>query len=314
MSYTHVTVMRAEALQYLDCRPGAVIVDGTLGGAGHAAEICARVGPQGLLIGIDQDPDAIENARNALKAYADRTRLFHTDFTRIGETLAGLGIRAADGILLDLGVSHHQFTESGRGFSFQRDEPLDMRMDPRTGQTAADMVNDLTEEALKRIFREYGEERWAGRIARRIAGERRREPIRTSGALARIVCAAVPGGGKGRSRIHPATRVFMALRIAVNRELERLEAFFDPLAELLEPGGRVCIIAFHSLEDRIVKRRLRALAGRGAADRAEAVWPVPPAEPARMRILTPKVVRPGAEEDAANPLARSARLRAAERI
>jgi 16S rRNA (cytosine1402-N4)-methyltransferase len=312
MSYTHVPVMLAEALAHLDCRPGAVVVDGTLGGAGHAAEICGRLAPDGLLIGIDQDPEAIANAQIVLKPYAERVRLFHTDFTQIGAILAGLGIGGADGILLDLGVSFNQFARSGRGFSFQRDEPLDMRMDPRSDRTAADIVNALTADELKRIFRDYGEERWAGRIARRIVGARRQQRIQTSGELARLVCEAVPGGGRGPMRIHPATRVFMALRIAVNRELERLEAFFDPLAELLNPGGRVCIIAFHSLEDRIVKHRLAALAGRNTPRGRDFAGNAP--APGKLRLLTKKAVRPGAAEIAANPMARSARLRAAQRV
>jgi 16S rRNA (cytosine1402-N4)-methyltransferase len=312
MSYSHVPVMLEEALEYLNCRPGSVVVDGTLGGAGHAQEICERIAPDGLLIGIDQDPDAIANARIVLEPHAGRVRLFHTDFTQIGDILAGLGIGGADGILLDLGISFNQFAHSGRGFSFQRDEPLDMRMDPRSDRTAADIVNALTADELKRIFREYGEERWAGRIARRIVSFRRQDRIQTSGELTRIVCGAVPGGCSGRMRIHPATRVFMALRIAVNRELDRLEAFFDPLADLLNPGGRVCIIAFHSLEDRIVKHRLAALAGRNIQRGRDFEGNAP--APGKLRLLTKKVVRPGAAEIAANPMARSARLRAAERV
>jgi 16S rRNA (cytosine1402-N4)-methyltransferase len=313
MDGRHIPVMLREALEYLNCRPGAVYVDGTLGGAGHARAICEAIGPSGLLIGIDQDSDAVASDENTLGAYADRIRLFHTDFTRIGDVLAGLGIRAADGILLDLGLSLNQLEQSGRGFSFQRDEPLDMRMDPCAQGTAADMVNGLTQHELQRTFQEYGEERFAGRIARRIVEARRKARIRTSGELAQIVCAAVPGGRSGWSRIHPATRVFMALRIAVNRELERLAAFFDPLADLLNPGGRVCIIAFHSLEDRIVKQRLRALAGRESQNARPHDGSHLPAA-GTFRILTKKVVRPTAAEVAANPLARSARLRAAERI
>jgi 16S rRNA (cytosine1402-N4)-methyltransferase len=312
MAYRHIPVMTAEVLEYLDCRPGRVYVDGTLGGAGHAQAILERSTPDGLLIGLDQDADAVANARSVLEPYAGRIRFVHANFARLAEVLPQLGLTAADGILLDLGVSLYQLEGSGRGFSFLRDEPLDMRMDTRSeDDTAADLVNRLTEGELKRIFQEFGEERFSGRIARRVVATRRRQPIRTSAELARIVCEAVPGGGRGR--IHPATRVFMALRIAVNREIERLEQFMDRLPGLLNPGGRVCILSFHSLEDRVVKQRLKALdkSRRGGA------WPsgtLADESEGAFRILTRKVVRPGAAELAANPMARSAKLRAAERI
>ena len=306
MPYRHVPVMRAEVLEFLNCRPGRTYVDGTLGGAGHARAILERTAPGGRLVGLDQDADAIANAAAVLEPFAERVRLVHANFARLPEVLAELGIPGVDGLLLDLGVSLHHFEGSGRGFSFQREEPLDMRMDVRTRQTAADIVAASSEDELRRLFSEYGEERFAGRIARRVVAARRTAPILTSGALARIVAGAVPGGIRGR--IHPATRVFMALRIAVNRELERLEELMGRLPELLLPGGRVCVLTFHSLEDRIVKQRLKAL----EAPRREAA---PPADGARcLRILTRKVVRPGAEETAANPMARSTKLRAAERL
>jgi 16S rRNA (cytosine1402-N4)-methyltransferase len=298
--------MRAEVLEFLDCRPGKTYVDGTLGGAGHARAILERTAPNGRLVGLDQDADAIANAAAVLEPFAGRVHLVHANFARLPEVLAGLGIPGVDGLLLDLGVSLHHFEGSGRGFSFQRDEPLDMRMDVRTGETAADIVAASSEDELRRLFSEYGEERFAGRIARRVVAARRTAPIRTSAALARIVAGAVPG--RSRGRIHPATRVFMALRIAVNRELERLEELLGRLPELLLPGGRVCVLTFHSLEDRIVKQRLKAL----EAPRREAV---PPADGTRcLKILTRKVVRPSAEETAANPMARSTKLRAAERL
>lgn len=296
----HLPVMLAEALGHLDIRPGGVYVDGTLGGGGHAAAICRAAGPAGLLIGIDRDPAAVRLAAEALAPFGARVRIERGDFARMESILGALGMREVDGILLDLGISTNQLEASGRGFSFQAEEPLDMSMDPDAEGTASELVNRAPETELKRIFAEFGEERHAGRIARRIVAARRRAPIETSAELARIVAAAVAGG---RRRIHPATRVFMALRIAVNRELERLEAFFDALPDLLKPGGRVCVIAFHSLEDRIVKHRLRALEGEGGR---RGHGP--------LRVLTRKVVRPSPEEIAANPLARSARLRAAERI
>jgi 16S rRNA (cytosine1402-N4)-methyltransferase len=312
MAYRHIPVMRSEVLEYLNCRPGKIYVDGTLGGAGHARDICERIMPDGLLIGIDQDPAAIANAGIVLEPFAARVRLVHENFAQLPHVLSQLGITGVDGILLDLGLSLNQLENSGRGFSFQREEPLDMRMDPRAPETAADLVNGLAEDELRRIFQEYGEEHFSGRIARRIAAERRRAPVQTSGELARLVCAAVPGRTSGRSRVHPATRVFMALRIAVNRELERLEEFLDQAPHCLNREGRLCILAFHSLEDRIVKHRLRALAqGRQPespfATNRERV-------PGALKVLTKKVLRPGPEEIAANPMARSTRLRAAERV
>jgi 16S rRNA (cytosine1402-N4)-methyltransferase len=306
MSYRHVPVMRAEVLEFLNCRPGRTYVDATLGGSGHARAILERTAPDGLLVGLDQDADAIANAEAALRPFVERVRLVHANFARLPEVLAELGIPGVDGLLLDLGVSLHHYEGSGRGFSFQKDEPLDMRMDVRSEATAADIIADSNEDELRSLFLEYGEERFAGRIARRIVAARRSEPIRTSAALARIVAGAVPG--RSRGRIHPATRVFMALRIAVNRELERLEEILARVPELLLPGGRICVLTFHSLEDRIVKQRLKALE-------------VPRREPASeatggrcLRILTRKVVRPSAEETAANPPARSTKLRAAERV
>jgi len=312
MAYRHIPVMRSEVLEYLNCRPGKIFVDGTLGGAGHARDICERIMPDGLLIGIDQDPAAIANAGIVLEPFAARVRLVHENFAQLPNVLSQLGITGVDGILLDLGLSLNQLENSGRGFSFQREEPLDMRMDPRAPETAADLVNGLAEDELRRIFQEFGEERFAGRIARVIAAERRRAPVQTSGELARIVCAAVPGRASGRNRIHPATRVFMALRIAVNRELERLAEFLDQAPHCLNREGRLCILAFHSLEDRIVKHRLRAF--------AQGRQPESPFAPNRQRVpgvlkvLTKKVLRPGPEEIAANPMARSTRLRAAERV
>jgi 16S rRNA (cytosine1402-N4)-methyltransferase len=310
MAYRHIPVMCTEVLEYLNCRPGGVYADGTLGGAGHARAILEQIAPDGLLIGLDQDADAIANARSLLADEAERVRLFHRNFAQLADVLRELGLNGVDGILLDLGISLHHLQGSGRGFSFLRDEPLDMRMDVRTGQTAADLVNRLKEDELRRIFQEYGEERWSGRIARRIVQARRHQPVRSSGELARLVRAAVPGGV--RSRIHPATRVFMALRIAVNGELDRLSELLGQVPEMLNAGGRLCILSFHSLEDRIVKHRLAALSGRNTPRGRDFSGNAP--APGKLRILTKKVVRPGAAEIAANPMARSARLRAAQRV
>jgi 16S rRNA (cytosine1402-N4)-methyltransferase len=304
--------MLNEVIFHLNCRPGKIYVDGTLGGSGHAAEICARIMPDGMLIGIDQDIDAINHARIALQKYERNIQLLHGNFTRLPEFMSQLNIQAVDGILLDLGLSQHQLENSGRGFSFRKDEPLDMRMDIRTSQTAGQLVNNLAQEDLQNIFKQYGEERWARQIARNIATIRRRNKIQTSRQLAEIVTDSIPARAAVKQKIHPATRVFMALRIAVNRELDRLAAFMDNVVDYLNPGGRLCVLAFHSLEDRIVKQRLKVL---------EKGCTCPPRLPQcvcgqkpRIRLLTKKVVRPTEEEIAANPMARSTRLRAAEKI
>lgn len=310
MAFTHVPVLIQEAVGYLDCRPGKVIVDATLGGAGHARRICSLIGPEGMLIGLDQDPAAVANAREVLAPFSERIHLFQRNFADLAQVLAAVACRTVDGILLDLGLSFYQLDQSGRGFSFQKDEPLDMRMDPRTTTTAADLVNDLGEKDLVGLLRRFGEEPHARAIARRIVAGRRQGPLTTSGQLARLVAAAVPAGARGR--IHPATRVFMALRIAVNRELEVLERFFDDAIGLLNPGGRICAIAFHSLEDRIVKRRFQALA-KGCTCPPD----LPRCNCGRqpvVRIVTAKAVKPTAEEIAANPMARSARLRVAQKL
>jgi len=309
MAYHHIPVMCREVLAYLNCRAGGVYADGTLGGGGHARAILEHSAPDGVLIGLDQDADAIANARGFLADQAERVRLFHRNFAHLPEVIAQLGLGGVDGILLDLGISLHHLQGSGRGFSFLRDEPLDMRMDIRGTQTAADLINRLKEDELRRILQEYGEERWSGRIARRIIRARQMQAIRTSGELARIVCEAVPRGS--RSRVHPATRVFMALRIAVNDELDRLAELLDRVPELLKPGGRLCVLSFHSLEDRIVKRQLKSMAQRNRRDPGRQNDGRPEGT---LKILTRKVVRPGPDEIAANPMARSTKLRAAERV
>lgn len=311
-AYRHVSAMLSEAVTYLNCFPGGVFVDGTLGGAGHAKAICRAIAPNGLLIGIDQDSDAIANAEHQLKPYANALHLFHGNFIRLPEYLAQLNISTVNGIILDLGLSQNQLELSGRGFSFQKDEPLDMRMDVRIETCARDLINGLPEEQLIRIFREYGEERWAKRIARSVVAVRRKKPIQTSRQLADLVSAAVPRGTAGKQKIHPATRVFMALRIAVNGELDRLEKFLGFALDYLESRGRLVVLSFHSLEDRIVKQYFKQ-AAKGCS--------CPPDLPqcvcggrSRVRILTKKVLRPTDEEVEANPMARSTRLRAVEKL
>jgi len=312
MQFRHFSVMRDEAVSLLKCAPGKCMVDCTLGGAGHAAEIARNILPDGLLIGIDQDKDAIRKAEQVLEPFARNVRLFHDNFVNLPEILSQLNLSAVDGILVDLGISLYQIEASGRGFSFSGDEPLDMRMNLQSPTTAASIVNHADPRRLETIFREFGEERWAGRIARKITEQREKEEILTTGQLVAIVREAIPAGSAAKRRIHPATKVFMALRIAVNRELEVLETFMGEAVDLLAPGGRICVIAFHSLEDRIVKHRLRDLEGecRCPKDLPVCVCGRKP----QIRLLTRKPLRPSAEEVARNPMSRSAVLRAAEKL
>ena len=312
MRYHHTSAMPVEAIRYLNCRPGGCYVDCTLGGAGHASQICRKILPGGTLIGIDQDVDAVENAREVLAPCKANVNIFHDNFVNLPRILDQLKISAVDGILLDLGLSLHQIEASGRGFSFNRDEPLDMRMNKISGITAGDLINNESEAALARIFRDYGEERRAKSIARKVVSERKKHPIQTSGELARIIIDALPKKRRHGRRIHPATQVFMALRIAVNRELEVLQKFLGFFVDYLKPGGRLCVLSFHSLEDRMVKQRFVTLA-------RECICP--PGLPQCVcghkpvvQILTRKVIRPTSEEIANNPMARSTKLRAIEKL
>jgi 16S rRNA (cytosine1402-N4)-methyltransferase len=282
-------VLLAEALELLAVKPGGLWVDGTVGLGGHAAALLRASEPDGRLLGLDKDSETLERAREALAPFGARAQLEAADFREIAERLRGEG---ADGILLDLGLSSAQLDEPERGFSFQADGPLDMRMDRSRGETAADVVNRTREADLADLIHRYGEEPASRRIARAIARARKTRRIRTTTELARIVSRAA---GRRRSRIHPATRTFQALRIRVNRELEGLGGAIERAAERLKPGGRLAVIAFHSLEDRAVKEAFRTLATRG------------------FRILTRKPVRPSEAEVRRNPRGRSARLRALAR-
>lgn len=312
MPFKHIPVMLPQVLHYLNCKQGKIYVDCTLGGSGHARAICEKIAPDGVLIGIDQDIDAIQNATEVLKQFDLSIHLFHENFVHLPELLRQLRIAAVDGILLDLGISLHQLESSGRGFSFNKEEPLDMRMNIEASTKAEDLINSMEEKSLRNIFQEYGEERWAGQIARKIVKQRQRKAIRSSAELAQIICDAVPKKASFNQKIHPATRVFMALRIAVNRELERLDLFMENVADLLNPKGRLCVLSFHSLEDRIVKHRIKAL---------EKTCVCPPDFPKCVctqkkivRSLTKKVVRPTKDEIEINPMARSSKLRAFEKI
>ena len=291
----HVPVLTAEVLQHLQPERGGLFVDCTVGLGGHARALLEAGATR--VIGLDRDPDALAIARGTLAPWSDRVELVHADYRTLDEVLDGRGIPLVDGALADLGVSSLQFDAPGRGFSFQRDEPLDMRMDRSRGGTAADLVAQSGEADLADAIFTYGEERFSRRIARAIVNARREAPIATTGRLASIVRRVIPR--RGYSRIDPATRTFQALRIWVNRELEGLDRFLEMAAQRLRAGARLVVITFHSLEDRIVKHTLRALERSGA--------PV-------VKVLTKKPITPKPAEVLSNPRARSAKLRAAERV
>jgi len=295
----HRPVLLPEVLEYLRCQPGKVYVDGTVGSGGHARAMMERSSPTGKLIGLDWDEQAIRRSQENLAVFGERVELQKENFKDLKAVLKLLSIVGVDGILLDLGLSTEQLEDRERGFSFRWEAPLDMRMSRDGKITARDLLQVLSVSEMSEIFRQYGEERWANRIARAIVRRRQIKPLRTTRELVEVIEKSVPGR---RGRIHPATRTFQALRIAVNDELNNLKAFLAQSAELLLPGGRLCIISFHSLEDRIVKEHFRRWArGEGG-------------EPPHFRILTPKPAVPSAEEVLANPRSRSAKLRAIEKI
>jgi len=290
---------------FLQCEPGRTYVDATLGGGGHAFEILRRSSPDGRLIGLEWDETAIGEARNVLTPYGeDRVRIFQENFARLPGVLKEVGIDEVDGILFDLGLSSLQLDQQGRGFSFQAEGPLDMRMDRRRDLTAADFVNTLSQAALEETLSHYGEERWAKRIAKAIVQEREKRPILTTQALKTIVHQAIPRRFHSR-RLDPATRTFQAFRIRVNDELENLKVTLQGAWKLLRKGGRICVISFHSLEDRIVKETFREQARKGGEGSGS--------DPI-LRILTPKPVTPSEEEKKGNPRSRSAKLRCSERV
>lgn len=308
MEFEHRPVLLDEAVEALNVRPGGTYIDGTLGGGGHAEAVLRALGGTGRLMGIDQDPDAIEAAGRRLGGYPGFTAV-RGNFSRMRELAAGQGITAADGVLLDIGVSSHQLDDPERGFSYHHDAPLDMRMS-REGTSAYDLVNGLEGDALRDIIWRYGEEKSAGRIAGAIVRAREHGPIETTGQLAELIKEAVPAA-KRRSG-HPARKTFQALRIAVNGELDVLREGLEAALELLAPGGRLAVISFHSLEDRIVKQRLADFC-RGCT--------CPPDFPVcvcgrvpKGRLVYKKGIAPGEGELEGNPRARSARLRAVEKL
>jgi 16S rRNA (cytosine1402-N4)-methyltransferase len=291
----HIPVLRAEVLQHLRPERGGVFVDCTVGLGGHASALLAAGATR--LIGLDRDRAALEHARLTLEPWRDAVTLVHADYRDLDAVLAAQAIATIDGGLADLGVSSMQFDSPGRGFSFQRDEPLDMRMDTSAGETAAELLARVPEQELANLIFQYGEERFSRRIARVIIEQRAAQPIETTGRLATLVRRAIPR--RGYSRIDPATRTFQALRIWVNRELEGLDAFLAAAVRRLRAGARLAVITFHSLEDRIVKHTFRALAQ---------------GEAGLVTVLTKKPIVAGPDEVEANPRARSAKLRVAERL
>lgn len=314
MTYTHTTVLLHEAVDLLDCTIGKTYADGTLGGAGHSALICSRIAPTGRLLCTDNDPAALENARARLKPWLDEgvVKLFNRNYDELGEILEEEGIAGLDGILLDLGLSFNQIANSGRGFSFSKSEPLDMRMNPHKGLTAARVVNTFKEAELADIFWKFGEERFSRQIAWRIVQERQRKPIETSQELADMVSAVIHAKSRSKEKIHPATRVFMALRIFVNAELEHLESFLSRAGDWLNHGGRLAIISFHSLEDRMVKHTFREMATGCICPKSVPLCVC--GRTPQFKVLTRKAIRPGKEELEQNPMARSAFLRGLEKL
>lgn len=311
MEFRHTSVLLEEAVESLQVSPDGIYVDGTLGGGGHSYEIAKRLSKGGRLIGIDQDAAAIEAAGKRLGEFGNKVVIIRANFAQMGEKLRELGISSADGILLDLGVSSNQLDDERRGFTYRGEQaPLDMRMDRRKELTAREVVNSYSVEDLTRILREYGEERYAVRIAQRIDTQRKQKPIETTGELTQIVKAAIPAKARAAGR-HPARRTFQAIRIEVNAELDVLEESLKDMILLLKPGGRICVITFHSLEDRIVKETFRT---------AESPCICPPHFPVCVcgrkslgRVITRKPILPSGEETELNPRSKSAKLRVFER-
>ncbi len=310
MEFQHTPVLLHEVIESLNIRPSGVYVDGTLGGAGHSREIAIRLTQGGRLIGIDQDKDAIAAASERLRVFDERVTIVHSNYEHIPEILEEMGIRKVSGILLDLGVSSYQLDNPERGFSYNTDEPLDMRMDQDSPLTAADILNSRSEEELIRILRDYGEERYAVNIARGILSRREKKPLATTGELAEVIRSCIPMRMQDKYG-NPCKRTFQAIRIACNRELDVLQDSVDRLIDLLEPEGRLCIITFHSLEDRIVKNAFR---------RNENPCTCPPEFPvcicgkaSKGKVITRKPIVPSREELERNKRAASSKLRVFER-
>lgn len=294
----HTPVMLEEVLYYLDLRPGKVIVDSTAGTGGHSKEILERISPGGRLVAIDRDEESLSVARERLREFEASCDFAHGNFVDLENILKGLGIEKIGGILFDLGISSFQLEDPERGFSFQNEGPLDMRLDRNSYISAYDLVNNLNEDEISSLLWNFGQERWHNRIARLLVRERQRRPIATTSELADIVVRSIPYRYRQHHyRIHPATRTFQAVRIAVNRELEALENAVNKAISFLEKGARICVISFHSLEDRVVKFSFRHAASSGLVN-----------------IITPKPLTPKFSEIADNSSSRSSKLRVAEKI
>ena len=311
MEFNHKSVLLEEVIANLAVKENGIYVDGTLGGAGHGSAVCSELGKHGRFIGIDQDEDAIAVSRERLAEYGEKVSIVRSNYMRTAEVVHSLGIEKVDGITLDLGVSSFQLDTGERGFSYRMDAPLDMRMDNRAELTAADVVNEYTEQELYHIILDYGEDKFAKNIAKKIVIERKKEPIRTTGRLAEIVSYSIPMKVKKRGG-HPAKRTFQAIRIEVNHELEVLENSISEMIDLLNTGGRLCIITFHSLEDRIVKQAFR---------QAQFPCTCPPDFPVCVcgkkslgKQITRKPILPSEKEIEENPRSKSAKLRVFEHI
>ncbi len=310
MAFEHKSVLLYETVDSLNIRPDGIYVDGTLGGGGHAYEVCRRLGEHGRLIGIDQDADAIAAATKRLEPFADKVTVVRSNYENIASVLHELGIEKVDGIYLDLGVSSYQLDTASRGFTYREDAPLDMRLAQRNTQTAADIVNTYSEMELYRIIRDYGEDRFAKNIAKHIVRQRQEKPYETTGELIETIKAAIPAKIRATGG-HPAKRTFQAIRIELNHELDVLNCSIDTMIDLLNPGGRLSIITFHSLEDRIVKKRFRD---------NENPCICPPEFPVCMcgrkskgTVITRKPIVPGEEELEYNKRSKSSKLRVFER-
>ena len=310
MEFKHKSILLEETIDGLNIKPDGIYVDGTLGGAGHASEVCRRLSAKGRFIGIDQDQDAIVAASDRLAAYEDRVTIIRSNYCYMANELHSLGIQKVNGIVLDLGVSSYQLDNEERGFTYRTDAPLDMRMDQRQSRTAADIVNGYEEKELYRIIRDYGEDKFAKNIAKHIVAARQQSPIRTTGELTEIIRQSIPmkmqvTGG------HPAKRTFQAIRIELNRELDVLRESLDGMIDLLDDGGRICIITFHSLEDRIVKTIFRKNENPCTCPSDFPVCVC--GKKSKGKVITRKPILPTTAEQEENPRSKSAKLRIFER-
>ncbi|MDY0131384.1 MAG: 16S rRNA (cytosine(1402)-N(4))-methyltransferase RsmH [Desulforegulaceae bacterium] len=312
MKYSHSSVMPEEVIEYLNINPRGVYIDCTLGGAGHSRLILEKSSPEGRLLAMDRDELAIENVKTVLFEFKNRYTVSRANFSSIKQVMIEKKINKADGILADIGVSSHHLDEAKRGFSFTKEGPLDMRMDQNSDQTAYDIINNYSTEQLFLVFKKYGEEKFASRIANRIEIKRKIKPIKTTTELAEIIKNSIPNKFSRKSKIHPATKCFMAIRIEVNNELYHLEKFLEEAPYLLKPKGRLCILTFHSLEDRIVKNKFKEL---------EKACICPPDLPMcvcgkkkEFKIITRKPLIPTDIEISTNPRARSTKMRVLEKL